>query len=378
MPIGYLIPALLVLMSAYLVLTPMSWPRPRFWWIITAVINELPHFAGALLLPATVLAFIQGDIASTGGWIAFGFHVVAIASLLVMFAAAFRTPPAARRALDEALGPDWQAALPPEVVERLNTDFTPRALLGPFAVRYGPIEHLRDVAYGDAGRANALDLYRDPAASDGRPVFIHLHGGALRGGKKDNDARPVLYHLAAHGWLCLSANYRLQPEATFAEQVADIRTLVAWTRANAHAYGGDPAFVMLGGGSSGGHLAALVGLEPGVDAVVALYGQFAFGPADESPITYVHEAAPPFFLLHGDHDNLVPVAGTRRFAAALRAVSRNPVAYAELPRAEHNFDQFNSVRSLAVARAVEAFGCWAQAATLAHSHAAPQQTAVGP
>jgi acetyl esterase/lipase len=103
----------------------------------------------------------------------------------------------------------------------------------------------------------------------------------------------------------------------------------------------------------------MIGLEPGsVQAVVALYGQFFYGAPAEAPITYVNADAPPFFLLHGDHDNLVPVAGTRKFAQTLRNVSKNPVVYAELPHAEHNFDQFNSVRSLAIANAVEAFGAW--------------------
>lgn len=362
MPIGYLLPALLVLMSAYLVLTPMSWPRPRFWWIITAVFNELPHFASLLLIPATVLAFVQGDIDSTGGWIAFGFHVFATLSLAIMFAAAFRARPTIRQSLDEGLGDDWTAELAPETAARLDAGFTPRALLGPFAVRHGPVEHVRDVAYGDAGQRNMLDIYVNPASPQPRPIFLHLHGGALRGGKKDNDARPLLYHLASHGWLCASANYRLQPDAAFSEQVDDVRRAVGWLRSHAAEYGGDAGFVMLGGGSSGGHLAALVGLEPGMaEAVVAFYGQFTYGPDGEAPITYVHAEAPPFFLLHGDHDNLVPVEGTRRLAAALQAVSRQPVIYAELPHAEHNFDQFNSVRSLTIAPAVDAFGRWVQA-----------------
>lgn len=363
MPIGYLLSALLVLMSAYLVLSPMTWPRPfRFWWVITAVINELPHFAIVLLLAASILAFSQGDIAATGGWIAFGFHVSAVVAMVVTAGAAFRAAPTIRQSLDDGLGEGWIGTLSPETAERLDAGFTPRALLGPFAVRRGPVEHLRDLAYGDAGKLNMLDLYRHPAAPDGRPIFVHLHGGALRSGRKDYDARPLLYYLASNGWLCASANYRLQPGVHFADQLADVREAIGWLRANAAAFGGDAGFLMIGGGSSGGHLAALVGLEPcQVEAVVAFYGQFAFGPADEAPITYVHPDAPPFFLLHGDHDNLVPVEGTRRFVASLQAVSRQPVVYAELSHAEHNFDQFNSVRSLAIAPAVDAFGRWVMA-----------------
>lgn len=119
----------------------------------------------------------------------------------------------------------------------------------------------------------------------------------------------------------------------------------------------------------------MIGLEKGmVDAVIAFYGQFYFGLSDESPNTYVNEDAPPFFLIHGDHDNLIPVEGTRRFAQVLQSASNNPVVYAELPNAAHNFDLFNSVRSLAIARAVEAFGAWARPAKKQQMDHMPQES----
>lgn len=59
----------------------------------------------------------------------------------------------------------------------------------------------------------------------------------------------------------------------------------------------------------------------------------------------VDPEAPPFFVLHGSHDFLVPPAESRQFVAALRAVSAQPVLYAELPGATHGFDVIHSLRS---------------------------------
>jgi acetyl esterase/lipase len=360
MPIGYLIPALLVLLSVYFIVAPPSWPRPfKFWWVIAAVVNELPLFAVLLLVASSALAISEGDIYSPGGWIAFGFNVASIIGLIVLFCLSLQTAPAIRRAFREGLGGDWSNRLDSKLAERLDKNFSAEALLGPFFIRSARVQHIRNIPYGNAGQYHTLDIYHNKSRPTRSPIFIHIHGGALRTGKKDHDALPVVYHLAKHGWVCISANYRLQPYVSFDEQVNDIRQVVAWTRAHGGEYGGDPDFIMLGGGSSGGQLAAMTGLEPGsVNAVVALYGQFFYGPPNEAPITYITKDTPPFLLIHGDHDNLVPVVGTREFAQKLRSVSKNPVVYAELPHAEHNFDQFNSVRSLATANAIESFGAW--------------------
>src|SRR5439155_3783596 len=74
-----------------------------------------------------------------------------------------------------------------------------------------------------------------------------------------------------------------------------------------------------------------------------------------SPVFRVHEEAPPFFVIHGAHDSLVPVAEARRFVERLREVSKEPVVYAELPGAQHAFDVFPSIRSAHVTRATERF-----------------------
>ena len=72
-------------------------------------------------------------------------------------------------------------------------------------------------------------------------------------------------------------------------------------------------------------------------------------------MSWVGPDAPPFMIVHGTNDGLAPVEQARSFAAMLRAVSRQPVVYAELPRAQHAFDLFHSVRTRRTVEAIERF-----------------------
>jgi acetyl esterase/lipase len=160
--------------------------------------------------------------------------------------------------------------------------------------------------------------------------------------------------------------------------------------------------VVVTGGSAGGHLAALVALTPNdpeyqpgfeqadtrVQGCVPFYGVYDFANRNEthrhtgmiefleqrvlkgsrqeipemferaSPIARVGAAAPPFFVIHGESDTLVPVAEAREFVRALREKSRAPVAYAELPGAQHAFEIFPSVRTLHTVNGVQRFLAW--------------------
>ncbi|OOK63815.1 prolyl oligopeptidase family protein [Mycobacterium kansasii] len=79
---------------------------------------------------------------------------------------------------------------------------------------------------------------------------------------------------------------------------------------------------------------------------------------DASPIHHVRADAPPFFVLHGTDDSLIPVVEAREFVDELRGVSKSPVAYAELPNAQHAFDIFGSPRAHQAAEAVARFLSW--------------------
>ncbi len=216
-----------------------------------------------------------------------------------------------------------------------------------------------DLAYADGGRT--LDLYL-PRGS-GAPVAVWLHGGSWIAG----DKRPLprlLLDLRDRGFAVAAVNYRLTGLNSHPAQLHDVKGAVRWLRANAEAYRLDPGRVYLVGFSAGAHLASLAALTAGdaslegdvggnagissaVSGVVAIAGpsdlprmagecaacevsaEFqALGCAfllcggrgrAASPLTYVHSGAPPFLLLHGDADRVVPAEQARLLDTALRA-----------------------------------------------------------
>src|SRR5207245_2889745 len=206
-------------------------------------------------------------------------------------------------------------------------------------------------------------------------------------------------------WVCVAADYRLSPSATFPDHLIDLKRAVAWIREHGALYGADPDFLIVTGGSAGAHLAALVALTPNapeyqpgfegvdtaVDGCVAFYGvydftdrhglwpdnglrrllerrvlkvPFASAPGvyeKASPLSRLRPDAPPFLVLHGTHDTLVPIEEARRFCDAFRRVVRAPLVYAELPGAQPAFEIFPSVRTTFVLPGVERFLAWVYA-----------------
>ncbi len=277
-------------------------------------------------------------------------------------------------------------------------------------------EIIKNVDYwGNGDRFHRLDVFRSRAsATPGSPVMVYVHGGAWVMGDKREQGKPMMYELVARGWVCVTVNYRLSPKATWPAHIVDVKRALAWVRQNIAAYGGDPSFVAISGGSAGGHLCALAALSAGdpafqpgfedadttVDACVPFYGvmdltgrsgyRYDKGLYDllakrvmksedpevfraASPTFRVHPGAPPFFVLQGRTDTLVPVESARAFVAALRAVSAAPVAYAELPYAQHAFDVLASLRCQATTAGVASFLDGVRAARAA-SPAAPAGT----
>ena len=265
---------------------------------------------------------------------------------------------------------------------------------------YRDYAHDGDISYGECGSRNHLDIWRRPDLDRGEraPVLLQVPGGAWMTGNKRGQAHPLMSHLAELGWVCVAINYRLSPRSTWPDHVVDVKRAIAWTREHIADYGGDPDWIAITGGSAGGHLSSLAALtandprfQPGfeeadtrVQAAVPFYGVYDFTRTDDamhplmapmvakhvfkvsrtdvaepfrvaSPITHVAADAPPFFVLHGTNDSLVPLEQARSFAARLGEVSREPVVYAELPCAQHAFDIFGSARAAHAAVAVEQF-----------------------
>jgi acetyl esterase/lipase len=176
--------------------------------------------------------------------------------------------------------------------------------------------------------------------------------------------------------VCVSANYRLGNAGAFPNHLVDTKLVIAWLRAHAGEYGVDPDSIVVAGGSAGAHLAAMCALtandprfqpgfedaDTGVAATIGLYGYYGpastAGPILSSPAEYVRADAPPFLVIHGARDPMVPAPEVRGFIERLRDASSSPVVYAELPGGQHNFDQFPSIRCAAVADGIEAFTAW--------------------
>jgi acetyl esterase/lipase len=267
------------------------------------------------------------------------------------------------------------------------------------ALRARPYLYRRAVHYGDHP-AQLLDVWRrkdlpvQPA-----PVLIFIPGGAWVHGRSMLQGSALMSALAAQGWVCLAIDYRAAPHHRWPRHIIDVKTAIAWARANVDKFGGDRNFVAVAGCSAGGHLAALAGLTPddpqyeaklpagadtSVDAVIGVYGRYDWEDRstperarfveflervvvqrriarrpevfrDASPIARVHRNAPPFLVIHGSKDSVIPVPQARSFVERLRGVSQSMVGYLELPGAGHGFDLVDGERAGVAAHATSLF-----------------------
>ncbi len=239
---------------------------------------------------------------------------------------------------------------------------------------------LRDLAYApDPHPRQRLDLYLPPHETP-LPLIIWVHGGAFRAGSKD-DYIPAEY--LAEGYAVAAVNYRLSQHALWPAQIVDCKAAVRWLRSHAGDYGLDPQRFAAWGSSAGGHLVAMLGVtrhvrafEQGehldilssISAVVDYYGptdflqmdahrlpegmvhdaadspesQLVGGAIQEhpervaaaNPVTYVTGDAPPFLIVHGDRDPLVPHHQSTLLYTALRSAGV-PVEFYTVPGGGH-------------------------------------------
>ncbi len=369
--------------------------------------SEVPglYFSASLL--DAVRRGRRGDFAGRRGKAALALTAASWAILGVIRWRGLTTPaPVLESGLREHLGPDYAEALadlPQTEPKRRGLRSVP---LGNTMTRRRYVEKTNVVSYGPHGRANLADIWRHrDLPRDGKaPVLVQIPGGAWVIGMRRPQAYPLMSHLAARGWVCVSIGYRVSPVHTWPDHIVDVKRALAWVKENIARYGGDPDFVAITGGSAGGHLSALAALTPNdpkfqpgfehadtsVAAAVPVYGRYDWFSTegegrrefvgllekfvvkrkfahhrdvylDASPVRRLRADAPPFFVLHGSDDSLIPVAEAQEFAAELRAVSKSPVAYAELPNAQHAFDIFSSPRAHQSAEAVARFLSWVYA-----------------
>lgn len=249
------------------------------------------------------------------------------------------------------------------------------------------VKALRDLEYARPdGRSQRLDLYLPDKATGALPVVVWVHGGAWRAGNKSGT--PAL-PMVRGGYAVASIDYRLSQDAKFPAQIHDCKAAVRWLRAHTREYGLDAAHFGVWGSSAGGHLVALLGTSGGVaelegdegnrdqssrvQAVCDWFGPTDFlkmhdfpsqirhdapdspeslligGPIQQNrekavkanPITYVSKDDPPFLIMHGDQDPLVPINQSELLRDALRKAGVQ-VTFQPIRGAGHGGPLFNT------------------------------------
>jgi acetyl esterase/lipase len=199
------------------------------------------------------------------------------------------------------------------------------------------VEVQRDIVYTEGDPADAakhkLDFYL-PRDQKTFPVIVFIHGGSWRSGDKSMYTA-LGNRFAKLGIGVAIPSYRLMPKNPHPAQIEDTAAAFAWVYKNVAQYGGDASRIYIAGHSAGGHLVALLALDPaylnkfdiplsairGVAAISGVYDVSkiaGFLSADASPIAHVHSKAPPFLIAYCQWDYLALPLQAREFASALK------------------------------------------------------------
>ncbi len=239
--------------------------------------------------------------------------------------------------------------------------WTGRAADAPAGLPEGAKVRLNIAYVTNATDNQKLDLYL-PADGTNCPLIVWVHGGGWLEGNKE---KPPGFGFVRHGFALASINYRLSQDAIFPAQLIDCKAAIRWLRAHAAENGIDPGHIGVWGASAGGHLVALLGTTGGmkefdqggnletssrVQAVCDWFGPTDFmqmtnypsdlkhaaadspesrligGPLAQNaekaeranPIHYITADDPPFLIMHGDKDPLVPWQQSQLLADALQ------------------------------------------------------------
>jgi acetyl esterase/lipase len=143
-------------------------------------------------------------------------------------------------------------------IAQIATENLPEGLVEHRDIIYTTLENTR---FGD--RDLHLDIFR-PAGDKKLPVLIMIHGGGWSSGDKSMEI-PLAQQIAARGYVTITVEYQLSPEALYPAAVHNIKAALRWTKAHAKKYDIDPEKIAISGSSAGGQLAALIGLTPGLE-----------------------------------------------------------------------------------------------------------------
>jgi acetyl esterase/lipase len=184
------------------------------------------------------------------------------------------------------------------------------------------------------------DLYV-PVATSPTPAVLLIHGGGWNGKERRGDMTGIAKSLTKRGYFVMNTTYRLTPDWKFPAQTDDLGQALRYIRKHSEELNIDTSRIATFGYSAGGHLAALIGLDPANDvkAIVAggapsdlsfwpdgrLTGLLLGGPVKgneafyrkASPVHHVKSDSPPLFIYHGTADDLVPIEHPKAFISAL-------------------------------------------------------------
>lgn len=205
------------------------------------------------------------------------------------------------------------------------------------------VEVVKDIKYTSPSdleeNKHKLDLYI-PKGKQLAPVLFFIHGGAWVSGDR-SQYPPLGNRYASEGILTVVPSYRLAPKNPFPAQIEDVAAAFTWVVKNIAKHGGDPDRIYVSGHSAGGHLSALLALDPKhlqahgltpsiIKGALCLSGVYdvaevkekVFGTNPElrraaSPITHIRKDAPPFLLTYCEWDYFPLGVQAKEFHAAL-------------------------------------------------------------
>ncbi len=247
------------------------------------------------------------------------------------------------------------------------------ALLGLGAAHAAEIK--LNLAYGEAaGETLRLDAFVPPGQGPFAGAIL-VHGGGWTSGDKRVNFAPLFDPLTRAGIAWFSVNYRLAPKHRYPACLEDVETAIRWVKAHAADLHVDPDRLALVGESSGGQLAEMAALRAGpetrIAAVVAFYspcdlvaemrkrgglgksmvalfgrpqfdGQMGTLMHDASPLFFVHPGLPPFLLVHGTSDRVVPYEQSVQFQTALRTAGV-PCQLIAVTNGPHSMGNWNRI-----------------------------------
>jgi acetyl esterase/lipase len=395
-PLAYTLSFVCFILNASLFFR-LKWPDGgAYLWIFHVITGSLSTFLVLLGALGAGLGWIyHAPLAVVAGLLGAGISLFYILRVTV-----------SQPGFELAFGKNWQQEIPPAqstylLPQRPNIGL-PRTKK-PYWERDLPFWTIPCEASRGGGTDRKLlcDLWQPPEGVVPTGLaFIYVHGGCWSLFDKDFGTRPLFWQLTSQGHVIMDVAYRLCPEVDIYGMVGDVKRAVAWMKANASRYGVHPERIVLGGGSSGAHLALLAAYTPSqprltpadvqgrdlsVRAVVSFYGptdlracyehldqkrmiglpkveiglperKTNFADAGRldillgghphempevyelaSPITHVGPGCPPTLLIQGEPDFIAPVAATNELHRKLIECGV-PAVNIVYPLTNHAFD----------------------------------------